>query len=84
MKTLSILGVIGSVAGIALTVTNWLFFTLQLPGTYSEEIYKNGEHHIQFTGNLTHHEHSMTIGIIMILLYLFFLAFSIKGLTIKK
>lgn len=84
MKALSIIGILISLGGIALAVINWVLFTLQIPGTYSETITNSGGHVIEYNGSLTHHEHSITLLIVLIICFLFFLAFSIFGLTVKR
>lgn len=85
MKLKSIFGIIISILGVTLTIANWLSFTLQIPGIgglFNSQCY---ECTYNIKGyELEHHEHSITLMILISVCFLFFLVISIANLSNSK
>jgi len=79
MKAMSIIGIILSIAGIIVSVANWYVFTLQALSPTST-IYPDGREEIT-SAFLGHHEHSVTLLIVLCAVFLFFLFFSVFTLV---
>lgn len=79
MKAISIIGIIFSIAGIIVSAANWYVFTLQALPPIST-IYRDGRVEIT-SAFLGHHEHSITLLIVLCVIFLFFLFFSIFSLV---
>lgn len=85
MKLKSILGIIISILGITLTIFNWLSFTIQIPETAG----LNGLSCLECTYNikgyqLGHHEHSITLMVLIIFCFMFTFINSIISLNKAK
>ena len=79
MKVLSIIGIILSIAGIVLSISNWVVFTLQM-SNFNYETLSDGSSVIK-DADFGHHEHSITLLIILCALFVFFLFCSIFSLN---
>jgi len=82
MKTISIIGIIFSITGITVSIFNWILFTEQLPGNLTISYLENGKQLVEFQ-QLEHHEHSISMLAILILLFLFNLFVSIFNLITR-
>ena len=78
MKAMSIIGIILSIAGILVSISNWYVFTLQALSPVST-IYPDGREEIT-SAFLGHHEHSITLLIVLCAIFIFFLFMSIFSL----
>ena len=78
MKAMSIIGIILSIAGILVSISNWYVFTLQALSPAST-IYPDGREEIT-SAFLGHHEHSITLLIVLCAIFIFFLFMSIFSL----
>jgi hypothetical protein len=78
MKALSIIGIFVSIAGIFVSAANWYVFTLQAlsPSTF---ISNDGRAEYTCSG-FGHHEHSITLLIVLCVIFIFFLFYSIFSL----
>lgn len=75
MKIISMIGIIFSITGLVVSIANWYVFTLQALNPTST-IYPDGREEIT-SAFLGHHEHSITLLIVLCVIFIFFLFLSI-------